>query len=141
MSPVQRGLDQALLTGARHTVRHREDLVNARKIIAGRGLQNDSGVSKGREKPAIQRHKNSANISPLLGNLSSQIEHASQLALRPQPLPQPRLRHRSLPPPNRPTHLVILNEVSGPDVSEAPRRPTVVELGRHALLEGLPATW
>ena len=138
MSPVQRGLDQALLTGARpqarqhclprHTIRLREDLVSAQKVIAGRGLQNDSGVSKGREKPAIQRHKNSANISPLLGNLSSQIEHASQLALRPQPLPQPRLRHRSLPPPNRPTHLVILNEVSGPDVSEAPRRPTVVEL-------------
>lgn len=97
MSQAQRGLNQTFLAGARpqarqrylpcHTVRLREDLVSAQKVIAGRGLQNDSGMDKGGEKPAIRKHKKFANISLFLGNLSSQIGHASQLALRPHPPP------------------------------------------------------
>lgn len=97
MSQAQRGLNQTFLAGARpqarqrylpcHTVRLREDLVSAQKVIAGRRLQNDSGMDKGREKPAIRKHIKFANISLLLGNLSSQIGHASQLALRPHPPP------------------------------------------------------
>lgn len=67
MSPAQRGLNQALLTGARpqarqhclpcHIIRLREDFVSAQKGIVGRGLQNDSGMDRGIEKPAIQTQK------------------------------------------------------------------------------------